>query len=58
MGKVARAFVGTFLTQGLPKRLALSTSGSTPPATMKPASAAVDFSFDFQDLLLRPVGAR
>jgi hypothetical protein len=24
---------------------------------MKPASPAVDFSFDFQDLLLKPVGS-
>ena len=34
----------------------LNPDGSIERALMKPASPAVDFSFDFQDLLLRPVG--
>lgn len=33
----------------------LTPEGTIDHATMKPASPAVDFSFDFQDLLLRPV---
>jgi CubicO group peptidase (beta-lactamase class C family) len=35
---------------------ALNPDGSIERALMKPASPAVDFSYDFQDLLLRPVG--
>ena len=34
----------------------LNPDGSIERALMKPASPAVDFSYDFQDLLLRPVG--
>lgn len=34
----------------------LTAEGSVGSASMKPASPAVDFSFDFQDLLLKPVG--
>jgi hypothetical protein len=34
---------------------ALDPDGSIERATMKPASPAVDFSYDFQDLLLKPV---
>ena len=36
----------------------LTPEGSIDHATMRPASPAVDFSFDFQDLLLRPSGGR
>jgi hypothetical protein len=36
---------------------ALKPDGSIDQAKMLPASSAVDFSFDFQDLLLRPVAA-
>jgi CubicO group peptidase (beta-lactamase class C family) len=36
----------------------LTPEGGIDHATMKPASPAVDFSFDFQDLLLRPVVGR
>ncbi|MGD8319894.1 MAG: serine hydrolase [Gemmatimonadota bacterium] len=35
---------------------ALNPDGSIERATMKPASPSVDFSYDFQDLLLKPVG--
>ena len=35
---------------------ALAPDGSIERATMKPVSPATDFSYDFQDLLLRPVG--
>jgi len=35
----------------------LTPEGAIDHATMKPASPAVDFSYDFQDLLLRPVGS-
>jgi hypothetical protein len=35
---------------------ALEPDGSIERATMKPVSPATDFSYDFQDLLLRPVG--
>jgi len=34
----------------------LNPDGSIERATMKPVSPATDFSYDFQDLLLRPVG--
>jgi len=34
----------------------LTPEGNIDQATMKPASPAVDFSYDFQDLLLKPVG--
>ena len=34
----------------------MNPDGSIERALMKPASPAVDFSYDFQDLLLRPVG--
>jgi len=34
----------------------LNPDGSIERALMKPASPTVDFSYDFQDLLLRPVG--
>jgi len=34
----------------------LTAEGGIDHATMKPASPAVDFSYDFQDLLLEPVG--
>ena len=34
---------------------ALNPDGSIERATMKPVSPATDFSYDFQDLLLRPV---
>jgi hypothetical protein len=34
----------------------LTPEGGVDHATMKPASPAVDFSYDFQDLLLKPVG--
>jgi CubicO group peptidase (beta-lactamase class C family) len=37
---------------------ALNPDGSIERALMEPASPAVDFSFDFQDLLLRPVDGR
>jgi hypothetical protein len=33
----------------------LNPDGTIERALMKPASPAVDFSYDFQDLLLRPV---
>jgi hypothetical protein len=36
---------------------ALEPDGSIDQAKMLPASSAVDFSYDFQDLLLRPVPA-
>ena len=36
----------------------LDEAGKVAGATMKPASPEVDFSFDFQDLHLRPVGAK
>jgi hypothetical protein len=35
----------------------LNPDGSIDQVKMAPASPAVDFSFDFQDLLLRPVKA-
>ena len=34
----------------------LTSAGGIDHATMEPASPAVDFSYDFQDLLLKPVG--
>jgi hypothetical protein len=34
----------------------LNPDGSIAQALMKPASPAVDFSYDFQDLVLKPVG--
>lgn len=37
---------------------ALNPDGSIAQAKMQPASPAVDFSFDFQDLLLKPVSER
>jgi hypothetical protein len=36
----------------------LNEEGKVAGATMKPASPEVDFSFDFQDLHLRPVGKK
>jgi hypothetical protein len=37
---------------------ALNPDGSVEQAKMRPASSDVDFSFDFQDLLLKPVVRR
>ena len=36
----------------------LTPRGTIDHATMEPASPAVDFSFDFQDLRLTPAGRR